>query len=229
MGKNSHKDNWRKQRKIFNRELRGNNIYIFSEGSQTEPNYFKRFKQIIEKNPIYKNMIFINIHPCKVGTTKILDEAKKYIKTNNITKGQIWLVYDKDNFPDFDDVPKLASECSTTELSFNIAWSNQCFELWFILHFENYQVDNPRSEYSKFLDRKFNNLKLGNYEKNRTDIFDILLEKGYPRQAIKFAKTKIEKNKGLPPSKISPGTTAYKLVEELAKYFPDDIKEKFID
>ena len=72
-------------------------------------------------------------------------------------------------------------------------------------------------------------MKLGNYEKNRTDIFDILLKNCSPRQAIKFAKTKIEKNKDLPPSRISPGTTFYKLVENLAKYVPDDIKEKFID
>ena len=219
---------WKKSRKVGTRELPGDYIYIFTEGEQTEPNYFKSFKKIIEHDGAYRNKINIKLLPCHKGTVKLVEEAQKYLQSNKITKGQVWLVYDKDDFTDFDYVPALAEKQSTKDITFHTAWSNQSFELWFILHFDNYQTDNPRTEYIKFLDKKFYSLKLGNYEKNRTDIFDVLLNDGNPKQAIKFSKTQIQKNKNKNPSEIAPGTTVFMLVEELAKYLPEDIKEKFI-
>lgn len=228
MGKNN---NWKKSRKVGTRELPGDYIYIFTEGEQTEPNYFNSFKRLIEHDAVYRNKVTIKLLPCHKGTVKLVEEAQKYLKANKITKGQIWLVYDKDDFPakDFDEVPKLAAVQSTKDISFNTAWSNQSFELWFILHFENYQSDNPRSDYLSFLNKKFASLKLGCYEKNKTDMFEILLKNGNPNRAIRFAKSKIEQNKNKFPSQIAPGTTVYLLIEELAKYLPDNIKEKITD
>lgn len=49
------------------------------------------------------------------------------------------------------------------------------------------------------------------------DIFNILMEKGDPKLAIRYAKRIIEGNKGKTPSDIAPGTKVYGLVEELAK------------
>lgn len=42
--------------------------YIFCEGLQTEPLYFQGFKRLIEENPIYREMVLIEIEPCGAET-----------------------------------------------------------------------------------------------------------------------------------------------------------------
>ncbi|MDE6127863.1 MAG: RloB family protein, partial [Lachnospiraceae bacterium] len=61
-------------------------------------------------------------------------------------------------------------------------------------------------------------LVIGKYQKNMKDIFNILMEKGNPKLAIRYAKRIIEENKGKTPTDIAPGTKVYELVEELARY-----------
>ena len=54
---------WKKQRKIEYLKQKTHKFYIFCEGEKTEPNYFSGFKKVIEQNPIYKNMVLLEIHP----------------------------------------------------------------------------------------------------------------------------------------------------------------------
>ncbi len=65
---------------------------------------------------------------------------------------------------------------------------------------------------------------LGKYQKNRNDIFEILMEKGNPKLAIRYAKKIIKDEQGKMPTEIAPGTKVYELVEELAKYL--SVREK---
>lgn len=66
------------------------------------------------------------------------------------------------------------------------------------------------------------------YVKNDKGIYSFLLEYGNPKQAIKFARRKLDENNGKLPSQIAPGTNVFALVEELAKYLPDGQRDKFI-
>ena len=59
------------------------------------------------------------------------------------------------------------------------------------------------------------------------NIFDILMEKGNPKLAIRYAKRLIEDGHGSTPSEIAPGTKVYELVEELAIYLSDKDKSCF--
>ena len=43
---------------------------------------------------------------------------------------QVWVVFDKDDFDDFDEAVALAEK-----YGFKVAWSNQSFEYWLYLHF----------------------------------------------------------------------------------------------
>ena len=54
--------------------------YIFCEGQETEPNYFQGFKKWIEENPIYKDMVLIEIESCQAETMRVIGMAKEYIK-----------------------------------------------------------------------------------------------------------------------------------------------------
>ena len=59
------------------------------------------------------------------------------------------------------------------------------------------------------------------------NIFEILMEKGNPKLAIRYAKRIIKEGEGRTPTEIAPGTKVYELVEELAKYLPEEIKKQF--
>ncbi len=74
---------------------------------------------------------------------------------------------------------------------------------------------------------KFREFGIGKYQKNMKNIFDILMEKGNPKLAIRYAKRIIKDGQGKTPTEIAPGTTVYELVEELAKYLPEGIKDYF--
>ena len=61
------------------------------------------------------------------------------------------------------------------------------------------------------------------------DIFDILMNKGNPKLAIRYAKRIIKDGQGRTPTEIAPGTKVYELVEELVKYLPGEVQRKFIE
>lgn len=214
---------WRKQRHKEYLEQKEYRYYIFCEGEQTEPLYFAGFKRLIENNPIYKDMVLIEIEPCAAETIRVIDMAERYVQKNEINKGQIWCVYDKDSFPakDFNGVMGRIDKLNqkNPELQYHAAWSNECIEFWFILHFAYYTSNNHRTEYIKFLNDKFKELGIGKYQKNMKDIFDILMENGNLELAIRYAKRIIKEGTGKTPAEIAPGTKVYELVEELMKYF----------
>ena len=97
-----------------------------------------------------------------------------------------------------------------------LSWSNQCIELWFLLHFMFLQSDLHRNEYSPKITECLNAIGKGNYTKNRSDMFDILHP--YMDDAIRNAKKLEKNNQGRTPAKSSPGTQVHKLIEILKPY-----------
>lgn len=233
MPKNASTKNWRTKRRQGHLEMKEYRYYIFCEGEQTEPQYFNGFKNLIEDNPVYRDMVLIQIEPCGADTMRVLGQAERYVEENHITKGQIWCVYDKDNFKDRDFNAVASRVVSLNEktqaVQYHAAWSNECIELWFILHFAYYTSNNHRSEYIRFLNRKYAELGLGKYRKNDEATFSVLMNHGNPKLASRYAKRIIEDHTGLPPSEIAPGTKIYELVEELAKYLPEESRVHFLD
>lgn len=51
-----------------------------------------------------------------------------------------WIVFDKDDYQDFDEAIEFAGKNG-----FEVAYSNQAFELWFLLHFKKTHV-NKKAE-----------------------------------------------------------------------------------
>ena len=224
---------WRKQRLQAHLEQKFHRYYIFCEGEQTEPLYFSGFKKLIEDNPIYREMVLVEIEPCGAETLRVVQQAVTYVEKNNINKGQIWCVYDKDSFPvehfngaqqKIDELNRLSSE----GLQYHAAWSNECIEFWFLLHFSFYTSNNYRSEYIKSLNHHFSRLGLHEYKKNDKDTFLILQDHGDPKKAIRYAQRIIQENRHASPAEIAPGTKVFELVMELAKYLPEEIREKYI-
>lgn len=180
MPKKARTETWRKKRRKEYLEMKQYRYYIFCEGQATEPKYFQGFKKLIEENPIYRDMVLIEIEPCQAETMRVIGMAEKYVKENKIQKGQIWCVYDKDSFPasDFNGVVNRSEQLNkeNPELQYHTAWSNECIEFWFLLHFTYYTANNYRREYEAFLNDKFRELGIGKYQKKMDDIFNILME-----------------------------------------------------
>lgn len=232
-GNCSGKNDWKKKRRQEHLEMKKYRYYIFCEGEQTEPQYFAGFKRLIEDNPVYRDMVLIEIEPCAAETLRVIGRAEEYVAKNKIQKGQIWCVYDKDSFPakDFNGVINRTEKLNreNQELQYHAAWSNECIEFWFLLHFAYYTANNHRTEYISFLNDKFRELGLGKYQKNMKDIFEILMEKGNPKLAIRYAKRIMKDGQGKTPAEIAPGTKVYELVEELVKYLPGEAKVNFVE
>lgn len=230
-GYQAGKNNWKKKRLQAHLEMKKYRYYIFCEGEQTEPQYFAGFKRLIENNPIYRDMVLIEIEPCGAETMRVIGRAEEYVKRNKITRGQIWCVYDKDSFPakDFNGVSERAELLNreNLEIQYHVAWSNECIEFWFLLHFTYYISNNHRTDYVRFLNDRFAELKIGKYQKKMDNIFDVLLEYGNPKLAIRYAKRIMEENAGKTPADIAPGTRVYELVEELVRYLPIEIRNNF--
>lgn len=225
------RENKKRPRKVASLEMVEHKYYIFCEGEQTEPRYFMRMKELIETHPVYKNMVLVEIEGCGAETMRVIQAAERYIQKMKIKDGQVWCVYDKDSFPaqHFNQVSERANNLNqkNTGVTYHTAWSNQCIEYWFVLHFAYYDSDNDRAFYMKFLDDKMKEFGLPKYEKK--DIFDILLQYGNPKLAIRYAKRRLQENSGRTDTEIAPGTKVHLLVEELAKYLPEDIKELIIE
>lgn len=232
MPKKAGMEAWKKKRRKEHLEQKKYRYFIFCEGEQTEPQYFAGFKRLIEDNPIYRDMVLIEIEPCAAETMRVIGKAEKYMEENKINKGMVWCVYDKDSFPanDFNRVNDRAEALNkkNSDLQYQTAWSNECIEFWFLLHFAYYTSNNHRQEYITFLNEKFRQAGALKYQKNMKDIFRILMEKGNPKMAARYAKRIIEEQAGRTPAETAPGTTVYKLVEELAKYLPEEYSKFFI-
>ena len=134
------------------------------------------------------------------------------VKNAKIIYQNIWVVFDKDDFVDFDEAIRQART-----KGYQVAWSNQSFEYWIYLHFYYSDAALHRTEWVIFKQRQ---LGAGEYQKNCEDIYELVCKDGGVDRAIRNAKRRMESfdENGRKPSEFDPGTTVYKLVEDLKKF-----------
>lgn len=193
---------------------------IVTEGTDTEPAYFGTIKEIINKK--YPEKIQLDVSGEGDNTISLFEKAKNLVSYSSNVYKHVWVVYDTDDFPaaHIDRVLELCDENSTEETKFHAIWSNQCVELWFLLHFSFMQSDIHRTEYWPKLTEQLKLIGAGEYEKNRKDMYQVLYP--YMEYAIENAKRLNAINKGKLPSKAAPGTKIYELIEVLKPYLEEE-------
>jgi hypothetical protein len=218
---------WMKQRSDKRKKVQPEYHLIVTEGTKTEPQYFNAIRDII--NSKYKGRIFLHVHGEGNNTLNLFDKAQQMAeKSSNIYK-HVWLVYDTDDFPD-DKINKTAEKCVNISnnnddgTEYHALWSNQCIELWFLLHFGYFHSDLHRNEYYPKLSSCLKKISGAEYNKGRKDIYNIL--RPYMGNAIENAKKLDQINKDKTPAKSSPGTKVYELIERLYSYLSDDKENK---
>jgi hypothetical protein len=183
-------------RKIETRELR-ERFLIVCEGEKTEPRYFKSFR--VPKDVVH-------VKPAVSAPTTLVDTAKELY---NKEYTQVWCVFDRDDWTpqNFNHAIQVAEKSG-----FKVAYSNEAFELWYVLHFEFMNTGIPRSDYIRKLDKLLGH----KYEKNSSTIYEELENR--QSTAIKNADNLLKQYEQPNPEKDNPSTTVHKLVQELNKF-----------
>lgn len=207
----------REQRKRETRNPNTNSYLIVTEGERTEPLYFTGLKELIQsKYGGTINVVEIKIEGKGCGTNKLISKADEFVSRSKIMYQNVWIVFDKDDFTDFDEAIK-----SGIKKGYKIAWSNQSFEYWLYLHFEYSDSALHRDDWCKKLDELFREYGIEEgYKKNYKNLYEVLNSFGGIETALKNAKRRMaEFKKGkYKPSEYDPGTTVHYLVEDLKKY-----------
>lgn len=208
---------WYTKKRNKERLILPENHLILCEGEETEPNYFQEIANRI--NNRYRREK-VTVESAKKGRLDLLEFAQNRVKKAKIDYNHVWLVYDKDDFnkDEFDNtVYKIEALNMKSEIKYHALWSNQCIEVWFLLHFIDLKVDVSREDYIIKINENWKKEGIeGTYAKNDKEIYN-KLEK-YQSMAVKRAKNIIEESEGKSPSKIAPGSRVYEIIEMLKAY-----------
>lgn len=187
----------RQKRKENVEKQRTSNWLIVCEGEQTEPNYFKRAVEEINKSIDANYRLKVKIIGKGMNTVSLVksvedvqNEIKNY-KSVIVPYSKIFVVFDKDSFDNklFDETVEMCERNGYIPL-----WSNQAIEFWFLLHFNLIETRMNRTEYETKINEYFKKNGLNyKYKKNDIKIYDKLCKYGSLNNAIKYA-SKIHSN-----------------------------------
>jgi hypothetical protein len=125
---------------------------------------------------------------------------------------QCWVVFDKDDFSDSDFNAAIQMAQAN---GFHVAYSNQAFEYWFLLHFNLYQGSIHRSRYGEMLSHLLG-FRYGKTKGDSMKVFNVIYPK--TRIAIDNAQKVQESFDGSNPAKEESSTTVHQLVEQLLQF-----------
>lgn len=116
-------------------------------------------------------------------TLQIKEELER---KRQLTFDRVWVVFDKDDFVDFNEAIQLAAS-----YSFQSAWTNEAFELWYFLHFQYLDAGISRHDYIEKLQseiRKHPGYENYEYKKNDASVYKMLTTIGNEDLAKRYAE-----------------------------------------
>lgn len=190
-------------------------ILIVCEGENTEPSYFNQFRLSSAK---------VKSVGEGYNTISLVNRALELSQQGNFD--QVWCVFDKDDFneQDFNDAIQIAKSNN-----FGVAYSNQAFEYWLILHFNDHQGGGMhRNDYNDRINSLIKPYKV-NYEGNGSkivedDFFELLdgIDEKTKNRRVDLAIARAERNDRqfdhTNPAREESSTTVFRLVQELLKH-----------
>ncbi len=173
-------------------------FFIVCEGEKTEPNYFEGFnlpsRRILRPLGAGKN------------TASLVDWAIKQKHLAGEGYEHYWCVFDRDSFP----AQNFNNALQKSEIAgFKVAYTNEAFELWYLLHFDFYTSASSRKDYALKLTERLGR----KYEKNDPSMYQSLRER--TQTAIRNARRLLESYNPHIPERDNPCTPVHLLVELL--------------
>jgi hypothetical protein len=158
-------------------------ILIVSEGSKTEPNYFREIRQFYRLHTAN-----VEVQPSELGTApiQVVEYAKQLFESGHRHKNiqprafeQVYAVFDRDDHGSYFDALKMAESLdgklkndNKQFARFQAIASVPSFELWLLLHYEDIQAPIDRDEVMRRL-----KTHIPGYEKGVTSAFSITRER----------------------------------------------------
>jgi len=190
-------------------------LLIVCEGQNTEPSYFKQFRlssaEIVAVGTGFNTVSLVN-EAIRLSNLKEYDET--------------WCVFDKDDFTahNFNNAIRLAEGNNL-----KVAYSNQAFEYWLILHFIDHQGGGMhRWNYNDKINECLKAYGVGYDGKNSklvsSDLFDIMMAKDPTTKkrcvhlAIERARRNYDQLNHISPAKEESSTTVFKLVQKILEH-----------
>lgn len=174
-------------------------ILLVCEGEKTEPQYFRWLRDRWRLNATIEI-----IGPCGDPLCVVQRAVDEKRRARDPRYDSVWAVFDRDDF-----VPSRISGAfqlaSSNEVK--VAYSNECFELWYLLHFCYVDAALQRGE----LWKKLSDAIGYEYKKEETKIFEKLKDRFV--NAIRNA-LRLEEVNGA--ARQSPYTGVHRILEEFA-------------
>lgn len=184
---------------------------IVCEGSKTEPNYFSGF-------PVPKELVDLEIIGYAQDPLNVIEYAVQLSARARSSKApydQVWGVFDRDDVDKqrFNEALALARR-----EKIHVAYCNEAFELWYLLHFDYHNAGLSRTQYEGVLNRKLRkeDPTCRKYEKKDPKTYARLLK--HQARAIQNATRLLAQYDPPRPYEDNPSTTVHLLVQELNKY-----------
>ena len=203
-----------RQRRYKPKPLREEKKLLIVANGKTEEEYFCQF-------PVRGQLLRVLLYP-SIDNRKLLRKAiearqkqiqeKKYLKDID----EAWIVIDRDshlpNPRDKQDFERVLQDAGDNNVA--VAYSNNAFELWYLLHFKYEKDALNTEELIRRLNKELGKAKTGYvYRKPAPQMYELI----HPKQekAIQHAERLYLSNKNTPPVDANPSTTVHKLVETL--------------
>lgn len=194
-------------------------IYVWSHTEKAEIEYFRDFRDY------FTTYLLVPRREKCWSPQELLAKVIKWKKENinSKDKDQVWCIFDVDDFytKNKDALLKAIKEAQEEEIK--IAFTNQCFETWILLHF--YYLSTPTSrDVTKKIREAFKRNGLGNFVKNQR-VFNLLIP--FQEKAIKNAKRILPKYEKIDwkaqlSERGNPSTSIHFLVNEINKLLDKD-------
>ena len=195
----------KEQKRKPDRRKRKSVVFIICEGSETEINYFNKFKS---RNSLITIKAITSQYKSAHGLVKRAEDTIKQELYSPQDGDELWCVFDRDENTN-EELQK--AEALAARRGYSVAFSNPSFELWYLLHFADHRANIKDSK------AVIAKLETGGYIQNydkAADYYSIL----YPNQQLAIDRTIALQNhhasEGLPllHRNSNPCTTVAKLV-----------------
>lgn len=170
---NSPKErNKRRLARKLNQRASYDRILIVSEGSKTEPLYFKEIRAAYRLHTAN-----VEVHPSAIGTSpiQVVEYAKDLFVNGDTHKRiqkrafeQVYAVFDRDDHQTFHDALQVVESLdgklrndNKQSISFKAVASVPSFELWLLLHFEEVHAPIHRDDVMRRLKAHFPDYEKG--------------------------------------------------------------------
>lgn len=182
--------------------------FIVTDTKETEQNYMIGLRDSIPKELQGKLVIKV----CKAKTVELVNEALNMASLQP-QYGEPWIVFDRDQVKNFDQIISLAKE-----KGINVGWSNPCIEIWFSAYFGAMPTYLDSVACCSGFAEDYFKITGQNYQKADIAIYSKLCRFGDEKQAFVIAKQKLQENQHngrTTPSQMCPATTLSFLIEEI--------------